>query len=124
MTLTEVLVVAGLIGGLGAQFGYLRWWQGQQEAVMKRLTDDVARHRQDATSVHEQLQALAVNEANVGGTISNLALEIKQIRRDLDDRERVNGNLLQLKLNAQTNELILKMRDMMGEFKKEMRQHP
>jgi hypothetical protein len=109
-----------------AQIGVMIWWASRINAKVESINATVTSnkealdtHIEEDKEMQKQIQAMAVNEANVGGMLSNLALEIRYIRQSLDERTEDHGELLELKLEKQSSELILKFGDMLQTAKAE-----
>lgn len=110
-----------------AQIGLMVWWMSRTNTKLEVISDGqkeqkrvLEEHIEEDKEMQKQIQAMAVQEANVGGMLSNLALQIGYIRQALDDRAEDHGELLELKLEKQSNELIIKFRDMLHLTKKEI----
>ena len=106
--------------------GTMIWWMSRTNAEVKSLkkdTDgikhDIADQKREARHMQEQIQALAVNEANVAGTLSTFALEIRQIRQYIEDQYESNGLVLEAQLKEQTAALVNKFRDMLDAAQRE-----
>lgn len=112
---------------LFAQLGLMIWWMSRINTKIEAIADSqeeqksaLADHIEDDKNMQKQIQSMAVNEANVGGMLSNLALEIRYIRQTIDDRTEDNGEMFELKLQKQSSELIIKFRDMLHVAKQEI----
>ena len=118
----EILkIVIGVSIPLLGHLGLMIWWMSKTNTKIELLSSSMKEHITEDKEVVERVQALEVGEANVGGTLSNLALQLELIRKDLDHRELQNGHMLQLKLDKQSSELINKFRDMLQAENRENR---
>lgn len=96
------------------------WWMSRTNTEVTAIKDSLNRHIEEDERMREQIQSLEVNEANVAGTLSNFGLQLEYIRKSLDERDEGHGELLQLKLDKQSSDLINKFRDMLHATKKEI----
>lgn len=121
----EILTtVIGVSIPLLGHLGLMIWWMSRTNTKIEVLSTSQKEQTDKSQRMAERVQALEVNEANVGGTLSTLALEIKHIADNLRRWEQDNGNVLQLKLDKQSSELMLKFRDMLrDETAKAIREH-
>jgi hypothetical protein len=106
--------------------GYMIWWMSRITSDVKSLKEDsrgiritLSDHIEEDKHMQEQIQSMAVNEANVAGTLGTFALEIKQIRQYIEAQDMNNGRVLELKLREQNFELINRFRTMLEEERKE-----
>jgi hypothetical protein len=111
---------------LGIQLGAMIWWMSRTTSDVKTLREDargirqtLREHIEEDKEMQAQIQALAVNEANVAGTLGTFALEIKQMRQSIDAQDINNGRMLELKLREQNYELINRFRTMLEDERKE-----
>jgi len=116
-------LAAAIAVPLVIHIGLMIWWMSKISTKQDNLTTTVIKHIEEDDRVQqetrERLQALEVNEANIGGEIVNLGTKIDSLHREIAAREIDNGKVLQLKLDKQSSDLIVKFRDMLHESKKE-----
>lgn len=102
------------------QVGLMIWWMSKTNADLASIKETLRSHIEDDEEMRKQIQALEVQEANVGGTLANVAMQIDYIRKNLEQHDDDSGEILQLKLNAQSHELTLRFRDMLHTAKREI----
>lgn len=113
---TVVPVAIAVIGWTGLMI----WWFSRINSRVDAFAVELKEHVNEDKEIHKQIQGLLVNEANFGGLLSNLNLEITQIRRDINSGAVGSREMFQLQLDKQSKDLLIMFRDMLHAHKKEI----